>query len=366
MSRKTLVLAAILCAAVFGETARAEQRDRDGRDRDGVTVMTRNLYLGADLSPAIAAILSGDPNEIPPAVSGVWASVQATNFRKRARALADEIRDTHPDLVGLQEAVLWRSEFPSNFAGPDATHVEYDFVDILLDELCLRGERYAVVASTSGFDVEAPRIRSLDPLEFEDVRLTDRIVILARRDGRRSGLRITNPRVGNFVTNVSFGDVTVLYGWASVDVRFDGRSFRFVTTHLESDFEEVRLAQAAELLAGPLQTPLPVMLSGDLNSNANGDGTSTAYFNLLGAGFEDAWGTANPGAVIDTCCHDALLASPTPFVIPFGRIDHILCRGDFDVQSTRIVGARRGDRIRGLWPSDHAGVVVTLRQVGAD
>ncbi len=212
----------------------------------------------------------------------------------------------------------------------------------------------------TGFDVEAPRIRSLDPLEFEDVRLTDRIVILARRDGHRAGLKITNPRVGSFATNVSFGDVTVLYGWASVDVRFDGRSFRFVTTHLESDFEEVRLAQAAELLAGPLQTPLPVILSGDLNSNANGDGTSTAYFNFVGAGFEDSWGAANPGVVINTCCHDALLASPTPFSIPFGRIDHILCRGDFDVQSTRIVGARRGDRIRGLWPSDHAGVVVTL------
>jgi endonuclease/exonuclease/phosphatase family metal-dependent hydrolase len=360
MRRKTLVLAGILCAAALCESTGAEERGRD------ITVMTRNLYLGADLSPAIAAILSGDPNEIPPAVSGVWASVQATNFPKRARALADEIRDAHPDLVGLQEAVLWRSEYPSNFAGPDATHVEYDFVETLLDELCLRGERYVVVASMTGFDVEAPRIRSFDPLEFEDVRLTDRIVILARRGGRGSDVKTVNPRTGSFATNVAFGDVTVLYGWASVDVRLGGRSFRFVTTHLESDFEDVRLAQAAELLSGPLQTPLPVILAGDLNSNANGDGTSTAYFNLLGAGFEDAWGTANPGAVINTCCHDALLASTIPFAIPFGRIDHILCRGDFDVHSTRIVGARRGDRIRGLWPSDHAGVVVTLRLTDSD
>jgi endonuclease/exonuclease/phosphatase family metal-dependent hydrolase len=323
--------------------------------------MTRNLYLGADLSPAIGAILSGDPNAVPPAVSEVWANVQATDFPRRARALAREIEEAKPDLVGLQEAVVWRSQAPSNFTGPDAENVEYDFLAILLRTLEARGEHYRVVSSSEGFDVEAPRISSLDPLEFEDIRLTDHVVILAREKHGAPTLELSNPQAGQFETNVAFGDLTVLYGWASVDAKVHGRTVRFVTTHLESDFEEVRQAQAAELLAGPLDTDLPVILTGDLNSNANGGSTATAYFNFLGAGFTDAWGKDNPGAVIDTCCHDALLASPAPFALPFGRIDHVLFRGDFDVRGTQIVGEERADRIRGLWPSDHAGVVVRLQ-----
>jgi endonuclease/exonuclease/phosphatase family metal-dependent hydrolase len=348
---------ALTLAGVFVVAAlNAEPRGRD----QGVTVMSRNLYLGADLSPAIAAILSGDPSQVPPAVSQVWASVQATDFHVRAEALAAEIHAAEPDLVGLQEAVLWRSESPSNFSGPDATHVEYDYVEILLQALLARGDHYRVVASLTGFDVEASAIRSLDALEFEDVRLTDRTVILAREERGQPRLKLSHAQTGTFATNVEFGDLAVTYGWASVDAKFRGRDFRFVTTHLESDFEQVRLAQSAELLAGPLDTGLPVILAGDLNSNANGDATSTAYFNFLGAGFADAWGQANPGAVIDTCCHDALLASPSPFAQPFGRIDHVLFRGDFGVMGTQIVGEDPSDRIGGVWPSDHAGVAVLL------
>jgi endonuclease/exonuclease/phosphatase family metal-dependent hydrolase len=103
-----------------------------------------------------------------------------------------------------------------------------------------------------------------------------------------------------------------------------------------------------------------VVLVGDLNSNANGDDTSFAYFNFVGAGFADAWGLEHPGKVIDTCCNDPYLRNATPFVDPFGRIDHILFHGDFKVREAHIVGARPSDRIRGLWPSDHAGVVASL------
>jgi endonuclease/exonuclease/phosphatase family metal-dependent hydrolase len=366
MRKRILVLTALLAAAAGLGAERADRRSRrpiriHRHDGGTLTVMTRNLYLGADLSPAIAAILSGDPNQVPPAVSQVWGAVQATDFTTRAKALADEIDRARPDLVGLQEAVLWRSEFPSNFEGPDATHVEVDFVATLLAELSVRHAHYVVVTSLTGFDVEAPRIRSLEPLEFEDIRLTDRTVILARNERGRPNLTLSNPKTGAFATNVAFGPITVLYGWASVDAKFRGEELRFVTTHLESDFEEIRMAQAAELLAGPLDTELPVVLAGDLNSNANGGASGTAYFNFLGAGFRDGWGESNPGEVIDTCCHDALLSSPAPFALPFGRIDHILVRGDFDVRGARITGDNPEDRIDGLWPSDHAGVVVRLQ-----
>jgi endonuclease/exonuclease/phosphatase family metal-dependent hydrolase len=365
MLKRALFLAAFLAGAIGVGGARAESPGHDldedrGLGEKRVTVMTRNLYFGADLRPAIVAILSGDPNSLPPVVSEIWAKVQATDFPTRVEALAAEIQETRPDLIGLQEAVIWRSEFPSNFAGPDAAHLEYDFVSLLLDALEARGEHYSLVASAPGFDVEAPRIASLDPLEFEDIRLTERSVILARENRARPRLKLSNSMVGEFETNVAFDGVTVLYGWASVDVKFRGEEFRFVTTHLEADVEIVRQIQGAELLAGPLDTDLPVILAGDLNSNANGGPTATTYFNFLAAGFTDAWGLANPGEVIDTCCHDELLVSPTPFAEPFGRIDHILFRGEFRVGETRIVGGDPAERIDGLWPSDHAGVVVSL------
>jgi Endonuclease/Exonuclease/phosphatase family len=365
MLRRTPILAFVVATSTLANFALAEKPDGD-RGEKTVTVMTRNLYLGADLTPAIAAILSGDPNNVPPAVSQVWANVVATDFPTRAKALSGEIEDSQPDLVGLQEAVLWRSQDPSDFTGPNATHVEYDFVKLLLGALAADGEHYRVVASSTGFDIEAPRIESLDPLDFEDIRLTDHVVILAREDRGEPKLKLSNAAIGSFVTNVAFDGVTVLYGWASVDVKFRGRTFRFVTTHLESDVEEVREAQGGELIAGPLDTTLPVILAGDLNSSANGDATSTAYFNFLGAGFSDAWSQANPGVLINTCCNDPFLMNSTPFPDSFGRIDHILFRGDFEVRGTRITGANPTDKIDALWPSDHAGVVVTLRVSGGN
>ena len=359
MLKRTLILLSVLLSATLVDSARAGQAEGE-RSARTLTVMTQNLYLGADLTPAIAAIQSGDPNQIPPAVSQVWANVQATDFSTRAQALAGEIERSRPDLIGLQEAAFWRSELPFDGFDLDATHVEYNFVQLLLDALAARGEHFSVVTLFTGFDVEAPRIKSVSPLELEDIRLTDHAVILVRETPEHRKLSLSNPQVGSFVTNVAFDGVTVLYGWASVDVKFGGKKFRFVTTHLESDVEAVRAAQSAEMIAGPLHTDLPVILVGDLNSNANGDATSFAYFNFLGAGFTDAWGLANPGELINTCCNDAFLMNATPFVQPFGRIDHVLFRGGFTVRGTRIVGAKPADRIRGLWPSDHAGVVLSL------
>ena len=76
------------------------------------------------------------------------------------------------------------------------------------------------------------------------------------------------------------------YAWA--DVEAAGTRFRFVTTHLESENPEVTQAQAVELLAGPAAaTAEPVVIAGDLNSDA--DPPDTAYAALTGVGFADTW-----------------------------------------------------------------------------
>lgn len=343
-----------------------------------VTVMTRNLYVGADLAAAVEAILSGDPGAIVAAVSEVWAKVQFTDFPARAEGIAREIAAAKPDLVGLQEAELWRSQTPADFVMGNAHHVEYDFVGILLQELEARGLHYTVVAEEKGFDIELPGFLSeAAALEgvVSDIRLTDREVILARIDPKDSDVKIFNSRDGHFVTNLEFPvspDFTfvLLRGWASVDARVRGRSFRFVTTHLEADSEEVREAQALEVVAGPANTDLPVILVADSNSNANGDATSAAYGSFIGAGFTDAWFEAHPGEFVSTCCADELLVSP---VLPAptddeGRIDLILYRaaGDFSTLGVDLLGKdpdtdRVFNGVTLIWPSDHAGVAAKLQ-----
>ncbi len=63
-----------------------------------------------------------------------------------------------------------------------------------------------------------------------------------------------------------------------MDVFTRGRTFRFVNAHLEENTAAaIQAAQAQELLAGPVQTMLPVILVGDLTSDANGKGGTTTY-----------------------------------------------------------------------------------------
>jgi endonuclease/exonuclease/phosphatase family metal-dependent hydrolase len=336
--------------------------------------MTRNLYVGADLAAAEAAFLSGDPGTIIAAVSELWAKIKFTDFPARAEGIASEIAAAKPDLVGLQEAELWRSQTPADFIMGNAHHVEYDFVGLLLQALEARGLHYAVVSEEKGFDVELPGFLSEEAaLEgvLSDIRLTEHEVILARKD---PGLTLFNSRDGHFATNLEFPvspDFTfvLLRGWASVDAKVRGKSFRFVTTHLEADSEEVRDAQALEILAGPANTSLPVILVADANSNANGDATSTAYNSLVGGGFTDAWFQAHPGEFVSTRCADELLLSPV-FPVPTddeGRIDLVLYRaaGDFNTLGVNLLGNDPAtDRIFNgvslIWPSDHAGVAAKL------
>jgi len=340
-----------------------------------VAVMTRNLYLGADVAPVVAAIVAPDatPESIIAAVSEFWGKVKFTDFPARAEGIAREVAAAQPDLIGLQEAELWRSQTPAE-AG-NAQHVEYDFVRILLEALESRGLHYTAVAEEQGFDIELPGFLSpedagLGLVSF--IRLTEREVILARADLKTSELKLSNSQSGHFVTNVEFPDqgFVVLRGWASVDAKVRGKSFRFVTTHLEADNEGVREAQAGEILSGPANTSLPVVLVADANSNANGDPTSPAYDAFIDAGFTDAWFEVHPGVSVSTCCADELLLSSELPVASDneGRIDLVLYRGarDFSTLGVALLGKDAAtDRIFNgvslIWPSDHAGVTASLR-----
>jgi endonuclease/exonuclease/phosphatase family metal-dependent hydrolase len=367
-----LLAAAVLVFDTAG--ASAQVRDAAARgDKAQLSVMTRNLYLGGDLALALTAT---NPQEFIDAATTIFANVEATNFNQRAQALADEIAAAEPDLVGLQEVALWRSNYPSSGpSAPTATKVEFDFLAILLDALAERRVPYEAVAVVEETDVQVPAgangFRCDIPLGFvlgrcRDIRFTDRDVILMKSGHGAGHIRVTRAQTGTFLANVAqdipgFGTFTANRGWTAVDAQVSGQAFRFVSAHLDPDISFVQTAQALEILAGPAATPLPVIFVCDCNSPADGSGTPT-YASLVAAGMRDAW-IAVRGTPGYTCCQNADLLNPQSLLDE--RLDIIWLHGDISPVKARLVGDADRDRTdSGLWPSDHAGVFAKLRLGG--
>jgi endonuclease/exonuclease/phosphatase family metal-dependent hydrolase len=354
-----LVVGCAVAATSFAIPAAAGAKPVD------VKVMTRNLYLGADLTPAIAA---PDPPAARIAAGDIYKDVVDTNFDARAKLLAEEIRRTKPHLIGLQELSLWRrgQRGEADGSATPSTEVVYDYLDILRHEMQRLGLRYRVVSLQQEADMEfAISISGDDAPEF-DGRLTMRDAILARSD-----VKTKNNQHANFdarlEVSLPVGDVAVLRGWNSIDVRKVGRkkaNFRFVNTHLESFVAATRTAQATELIgdSGAVDTNKPVILLGDLNSDPDdSDPNGAAAYNLIvGNEYAEDGGFADRGVEENTCCFSELVFDAFP---DFGsRIDHVLSRGRVSEQSSRLIGVDPDLRTNtGLWPSDHGGVVAKLR-----
>jgi endonuclease/exonuclease/phosphatase family metal-dependent hydrolase len=348
MRTNVVVLAVVVLAAL----APAAHADDNSSDR--LTFMTRNLYVGSSFSHIQNA---ADPIAFIQGATQIWANARATNFPRRAEALADEIAAEKPDLIGLQEVSLFRTQVPRDPTTP-ATTVAFDYLQILLDALAKRALSYRVATSLTGFDAEAPVFGG--PTELIDVRLTDRDVVLVRSDV--PGLQVTAAESHHYnagvVLTTPVGPIPSPRGVNRVDVRFGNREFRMINTHLEPDVRAIQEAQARELVAGPLATGRTVIALGDFNSAADGSTTAT-YGILRDAGMVDAWNAVKAPPPGFTCCQAELLDNLVSLLDE--RIDLILTRGAAKTKSAVIVGDQPSDRVDGLWPSDHAGVVATIR-----
>ena len=309
-----------------------------------VGVMTRNLYLGADLVPALAA---QDLDEFLAATTAIWLMVQNNDFNVRVEGLADEIADRRPALVGLQEASTWRTQSPADGTATPATDVAYDFAPQLLEALAARGLDYRVAAESTLFDFEAPTLLGID------VRLTDHDVILARQ-----GVKTAHPTAVVYDTLLPVSllgqAALVKRGYVTVDARVRGRRFEFVNTHLESFDATIRTQQAIQLADDLADSHRPIILVGDLNSEPGTEGEAV----LAAAGFDDAWAALDPGDPGFTCCWPEDLHETAPPLSQ--RIDYVLTRGWFEPRDAEITGNQLDDRVGGLWPSDHAGLFVEL------
>ncbi len=394
-----LVLGLIAVLALVLLPGVADAKGKGKKKGHQLTVMTRNLYLGADLSPALNA------TDIPGAVDAAYQieqQVHRTQFPTvRAALLANEIKKRKPDVVGLQEAALWRTgpyDLSAVTGGPKATQVDPqggDFLSDLLAKLNKGGKkkgkkgaasakkkpplRYRIAVVKTEFDFELPVNQgsgglSVCPAQCHNERLTMRDAILVKK-----GVKISNASSGTFSTllRVNVGGpmglpVDVTRGWAAVDAKVNGKKVHVVDSHFEA-FDSgssnqtnkgttvpkggVREAQAKELIApgGPAKSKFPTLLIGDFNSDSpvHGDqvdpGDALAYRALLAGGWSERAFTPPP---FGCCIQDPNLSNPSNAGVTH-RVDHIM-------SNTKKVKFKKGGLTttyaNGLWSSDHYGV----------
>ena len=344
------------------------------KDKRQMVVMTQNLYLGSSLDAAIG-IDPEDPDaaeQFITAVANIYGKVIFTDFPTRADAIADLIELHEPDIIGLQEVSDWTvTNYVQGLPAPQS----YEFLDLLLAELEERNLSYTVEAISDNADIgpiplalcfndQVQLPGGFPPGIYCTVSLLDRDVILVNDDS--TDLEVFNPQDGNYeaqvVLNTPAGPLSFNRGWASVDGMFEGKKFTFVNTHLEiggpGGFADAQEAQGQEFLAGPAKTGGAVIAVGDFNSRADGSSTTT-YADLTKSYFDDAWD--DPDDLGFTCCQDELLDNEDSDLR--SAIDFVFTHAAVRALTADVIGDMRipSQATPPFWPSDHAGVVATVR-----
>lgn len=351
MRRARQALALLLAAAVAacGDDSKDAAAPPPQAGPPTLTVMTQNLYLGADLELLLAPGV-----DLLAAVEQVWANMLASDFPARAKVLADAIQAADPDLVALQEVSLWRFQRPADLnPTPNATTVQVDFLDVLLRELDARGRSYRVAGTVTNADLELPGASGAD------YRMTDRDVLLAKPSlpvaATASG---TYPHLATLTIPSPFPGgppvtLQIKRGWVSADVRAGGKTIRVFDTHLEAFSPEVATSQVADLLALAAPATRPTVIAGDMNLPPGAGGY--AQFLASGTRLADAWAAVNGGDAGLTCCFSPDLRGGSLST----RIDLLFATPEL----RPTAAARQGEGARtpgGLSPSDHLGVVATF------
>jgi endonuclease/exonuclease/phosphatase family metal-dependent hydrolase len=317
-------------------------------------VMTRNLDAGSDFGYVIQA--ASNPNstqlDLLLAISNTFQEMISSNIPQRAEGIAKEVKFYRPDVIGLQEVTTLRT----GPYGQPADTVVVDGLQSLLSALEKQGLHYKAIAVQTNAVVDLPALDA--SYNLITVGFTDCDAVLARTDLSASEFQAGDTAMQHYSVILPFTvagqTIPFLRGWISLQVQARGEQYKFVTTHLETFSPDIQAAQTNELIAGPLTTNLPVILAGDLNSDAyqpswaNGPAVQI----LEAAGFRDVWSKLRPP---DAGLTWPLFAEDPPGpATPRQRIDLIMTHGR-EVKGAVIV--RTGlFPWNGVWASDHAGV----------
>jgi endonuclease/exonuclease/phosphatase family metal-dependent hydrolase len=319
-----------------------------------ITVLTRNAYIGADVDAVLAALMSADAADDFPALMTAIGTLQATDLPTRARAFAEEIARTRPDVVGFQEITQLSIHLSPLGVAVD---LDLDFLPVIQAALADRGLAYAVGGQVENIDVT---------LLGGAIRMVDYDVVLYDTERVQWHPLVTK----NFEYNLGeiAPGVVLRRGYVGGTATIGEVTYTVVSTHLEPDLNaeiplgDLRAGQITEIVT-VLGAAAPAIVMGDLNDEPG----SLMYQVLTGAGLVDAWAELRPQRDGYTCCHRPDLSNRRETFDQ--RIDYVFARG-FDRRrqdlSGRIVllGDGSRDRVRGplypIWPSDHAGVAARL------
>jgi endonuclease/exonuclease/phosphatase family metal-dependent hydrolase len=365
----------LLIVTVLVSVVPAPAGSKDIGGKRTLDTMTINLYIGTG-TESVTSLDQGDPNylyNLVEAVTGIYYELLASKPPVRIGAVADQIAARKPDIVAVEEATLLQVH-----PGDDKeSYVVYDYLQILVAALNARGAHYAITSTSNEWDIAMPMLR-LDEygspvfdgggnLVIDFVQQTDREAILVRTDLPRRELTVSNPQNGNFINTLDMiPGISLTRGWCSVDVSTRGQNFRYIAVHLEEETApKIQKLQVKELLRGPADTNMPVIVVGDFNSDPIGrDGAKAkAYKTMTEAGFTDTWGELHPrnpaGGL--TWGHDEYLADPS---VHFNRrIDFVFFRGaNFDPISAEPIDIKIRHTMGQppFWASDHAAVFASL------
>lgn len=343
-----------------------------------LTVMTSNLYVGADITALAAA---SNIDEFLEGAKYALDQMAANNFIERAEALAAVIVEKNPELIGLQEVY----DIKQNNENDEPPFRNY--LDDLKDALADQGACYTEAATVTNLDLNLGPYIDV-PTYGTNISITDRDVILARCDvvpeteivdltslcppSRQSADGCNYQVVAEAVTPV--GPIAFQRGYVGVATPYG----LFFNTHLEVRFPDpededsaiVQAAQAFELISVLNAMSGRIIVVGDTNSSPEHSPILSGLYGLIippymqfvddsvGAGYADAW-TLRPGKPNGfTCCYDEDLTIPADL---YERVDMIFFNEIPSRVKANVMGNDEADQTpSGLWPSDHAGVTARM------
>ena len=303
-----------------------------------VTVMTKNMDEGTDFGFFFA-----NPN------TGVQLTLQEVlknDYPTRASLLAREIAAAKPDIVGLQEVALWTTPYGV-----------IDQLQILLDALAAQGQPYSVVAVNTLTQISFP-------VAGVTAGYTSRDAMIVRAASAPAIANVQTAIYGALLPLPQLG-INVKRGWISADLAVNGRTVRFVTTHLESSdslygnpaVNQIQAGQAFELAATFAGSPFPIVIGGDFNSNAaHTPQEQTPSYDIMVQppfAYVDAWSALHrgvPGFTWPLYLEDPLRQHTEG---PFERIDFVFSRTAVPISVSRT-------GINAPYSSDHAGVLAVF------
>ena len=181
---------------------------RVSADASAITVMTQNLYVGADVDAVIGALASPDPNDDVPALLFAINTLGETDFPARADAVADAIARARPHVVGLQEVSVIDIDL-TGLGLPIVVHL--DFLAILQAKLAERGLHYVLAA----------QVQNITAVPLPGISLVDHDAMLVDADR----VTIVSANGQNFAVNVGVvaPGVELKRGWVTARTTIDGQ-----------------------------------------------------------------------------------------------------------------------------------------------